>query len=380
MTASLRRFLSQGAFRKKPLFRAFCHTAAMRRFPGALTAVMLLCLAAAGQNPVETVPYTLHVYTDLVQIPTLVLSPTLRTLHQIDTQQFRVSLDAGPLFQPTHVRLEGDDPITLAILIDVSLDPKYLPESLGADIAALAPEMLHPEDHISIYALDCRLIRTAYNVPANAPGIEQDVDDALQLPDPHGKKGHAACARSLHLWNAMVAITSQLSNLPGRRVILAITGGLDGGSSLKWVDAKNFADDASVAIFGLPLPAYENSAVYRYREPQDEDAAQEDPFDMVCQLSGGLILRTRDRDLPQMLDRFVERVRGRYILEFPRPANTTTGRHSINVTMEGTHAFIRPAGIVVPVLNPAILDDPTTIPSDPSRTPQVGKRHILDPQ
>lgn len=352
----------------------------MRRFWGALPAVMLLCLAAVGQDPVETVPYKLHVYTDLVQIPTLVLSPTHGTLQQIDTRKFRVSLDSGPLFQPTHVRLEGDDPITLAILLDVSLDPKHLPKNLGADIAALAPGMLHPEDHISIYALDCSLIRTANNVPANSPEIEQDVDDALQLPNSHGKKGDSACAGSLHLWNALAAITLQLSDLPGRRVILAITSGVDGGSSLKWVDARNFADDASVAVFGLRLPVYQNSLVVQSLALQNGQFEQEDPFNIICQLSGGIILRTHGRELPQVLDKFVNRVRGRYILEFPRPANSTTGRHSILVTMKGTDDFIRPTGIAVPLLNRAILTDPTTIPSDPARTPKMGKRRMLNPQ
>jgi hypothetical protein len=44
-----------------------------------------------------------------------------------------------------------------------------------------------------------------------------------------------------------------------------------------------------------------------------------------------------------------------------------------------TDAFIRPAGISVPVVDPAVLADPTTVPSDPSSTPELGKRRVLTP-
>ena len=40
--------------------------------------------------------------------------------------QFRLSLDSGPTFQPTHVRMEGDDPISMAILIDTMVPKSEL--------------------------------------------------------------------------------------------------------------------------------------------------------------------------------------------------------------------------------------------------------------
>src|ERR1700761_5389946 len=64
--------------------------------------------------------FTLHAYTNLVQIPTLVLGKDLTQLPRIDEGRFFVSLDGGRKLRVTHARLEGDDPIALTILLDVS--------------------------------------------------------------------------------------------------------------------------------------------------------------------------------------------------------------------------------------------------------------------
>ena len=334
---------------------------------------MLFCLAAAGQSPQETVPYTLHVYTDLVQIPTLVLSPSRKTMPPIEAQQFRISLDSGPLFQPTHVRLEGEDPITLAILLDLSLDQRNLPKTLSKDIASLVPDSLHPTDRVSIYAVGCNLIRSANGIPADAGEIEHSIDSILQSSESHGKRGHSTCADSVRLWGALGVIAGQISSLPGRRVILAISSGYDGGDGVKWTDLKRFAAHESIAIFGISIPSYDAAERFRF-------SGREYLFNLVCELTGGLVMRPQKQELPQALSRFVELVRGRYILEFPRPVNAAAGSHDIEVTLDKTKAFIRSSGISFPLPDPAVLSDPTTVPSDTSRAPQLGKRRALKPQ
>lgn len=81
------------------------------------------------------------------------------------------------------------------------------------------------------------------------------------------------------------------------------------------------------------------------------------------------------------IHRFVTLVRERYIVEFPRPANATSGEHVKEIRISGEDYFIRPAGTSVPLPDPALLVDPTTVPSDPSLTPEVGKRRPMrEPQ
>ena len=105
----------------------------------------------------------------------------------------------------------------------------------------------------------------------------------------------------------------------------------------------------------------------------------EAPFNDVCQLSGGILLPTPAKDLGKQLAWAVKLIRGRYIVEFPRPVSTVGGHHSMEITISRSEAFIRPVGAEVPTDDPAILNDPTTVPPDLSRTPQLGNRKILTP-
>ena len=74
-------------------------------------------------------------------------------------------------------------------------------------------------------------------------------------------------------------------------------------------------------------------------------------------------------------ERFTEMLRERYVVEVPRPLNSTPGEHGIHVKIEKSEDdFIRPAGITVPLPDAALLADPTTVPSDPSLTPAMGTR------
>src|SRR5215469_15739200 len=122
----------------------------------ALTALGLLPLAAQnGQSTQDDNTSTLRVYPDLVQIPTLVLGKNHEAIPPVAESRFFVSLDGGPKFRVTHARLEGDDPISLAILLDVRQPEASLMGRIDDAIAGLAPLSLTARDQLSVYALDC---------------------------------------------------------------------------------------------------------------------------------------------------------------------------------------------------------------------------------
>ena len=98
----------------------------------------------------QTPVFTLKVYTNLVQVPTLVLDSDRQPLRRIDFQRFQVSLDGGKQFAPTHVRMEGADPLNVAILIDVGKHRTDLVGDLAGAMAEIATKELHPQDRISI--------------------------------------------------------------------------------------------------------------------------------------------------------------------------------------------------------------------------------------
>jgi hypothetical protein len=104
----------------------------------------------AAQTPENARPLTFHAYTKLVQVPTLVLARDFKPVARIDERRFFVSLDGGRKLRVTHARLEGDDPISLTILLDLSQSSPDTVFTADQAIASLAPLSLHTNDEVSI--------------------------------------------------------------------------------------------------------------------------------------------------------------------------------------------------------------------------------------
>ena len=333
-------------------------------------------MAQAEPKVVDGGVPTLHVYTNLIQIPTLVLGPNRERLEMpIAESRFSVSIDSGPWFPATHVRPEGDDPISLSILLDVSGDSSALMPKIADAISDLAPLSLHARDRVSIYVLNCSLSQALEDAPAEKEDLKRAVDSSLQIwSDRRQKKHEGDCKPSSRLWDALTAIIlDPVYHRPGRRVVLAITDGIDRASTSTWEYVRVVAQSAGVAIFGMvDVPLHLRGTWSR--SPEDE-------FNSVCELSGGMILTTNESDLPETLKRFTQTLRERYIVEFPRPLSFSPGEHGLHVKIEKSKEdFIRSAGVSLPIEDPTVRADPATVPSDPSRAPVEGSRKPMKPQ
>jgi hypothetical protein len=318
----------------------------------------------------EPVP-TLHVYTNSIQIPALVLGPEReRIAVPIAANRFSVSIDSGSWFPVTHVRREEGDPISLSILLDMRGGAGDFMPKIEDVIADLAPSALHAKDHVSIYVLGCDLMRSLNDAPADATQLKLGVKRALKF---WTAQKNVSCLQQDHLWDALAFLAGQLYQLPGWRVILAVSQGGDNGSKHTWNEARSYLQDTGVAVFGMShvFPYYANHtppASMRYRE---------DFFSLVCELSGGLVFRTSVLSFAETMKTFVTMVRDRYIVEFPRPSNATPGPHGMRVKIaKGDTDFIRAAGITVPLQDPAVLADPATVSAGPKEAPEIGDRHI----
>jgi hypothetical protein len=105
------------------------------------------CGWAQQASPTNDAPITtLHVYTNLMQVPTLVLSQTHKEMTLVPLERFRLSLDSGPPVPPTHVRVEGDDPISMAILVDTMVPKSELLPRVQEAVAGLARGSLGTQD------------------------------------------------------------------------------------------------------------------------------------------------------------------------------------------------------------------------------------------
>ena len=338
--------------------------------------------AQQSAQSLPTEPYVLHVYEDLVQVPALILTSGLRPLARpLTKDHIFISLDSGPRFHPVHMHIEGDEPISLALLVDASDSKDPLLPQLRLGMASLAQTSLNVQDNVSVFTADCRLIRSGLDLPANPNELQSAIQRGFDAPTLHlGKK--PSCAHSIHLWDDAALVMQSMESLPGRKVLLVLSNGEDYGSSTSWNAVREYADLKSIAVFGLRdithLPDGEQfDRIARgntmfYGAP---DAA-EDPYSQLCELTGGVLLQIRGKQLAESLQNILAMVRGRYILEFPRPDNNTPGGHSIDVTVPSLRTYITTAGVVITLPDPSRRNDPTTVPS--SASPAImGKRRVL---
>ena len=350
-------------------------------------AALLLQLAPRPVHAQDPAPYTLHVYTNLIQVPTLVVTDELKQLPPIPLKDFNISLDGGSTFRPSRMHREGDDPIDLAILLDASGDQNILIKNIGATLDTLIPSYLHPEDHVSIFALDCTLIRSFDDLPANAANLHLGVTAALASPILHGTKTRSACANHLHLWDAMVRISVDLANRPGRRVLLVVSDGRDTESTVKWHDVMRTLSSGSIATFALQdtfqfsnrFDASVSTTHSDLSVASAEKLSPEELFRQICQSNGGTVLPTPRAYLKRNLQNIVTMLRSRYILEFPRANNSEAGQHNIEVTVPNSKAFIAITGVIVPLPDAKVLADPTTVPTATPSPAIFGNHRPLEP-
>jgi hypothetical protein len=305
---------------------------------------------------------TLHAYANLIQIAALVLNKDQAVIKDVPEHSFSLSLDRGRRFQPSHVRVEGDDPISLAIVMDVSGEEDSLLMWIDGALAQLAERSLRPGDRVALYAVNCTWKRSEVGMPVSADGIRADVRRLLQEA---GRDRGTECGAKPHLWDALEEATRALSDSPARRVILAVTDGRDAGSERRWHQAQMYAQFRGVAIFGLT-----DGYLYQKRP-------REDPYQSICWANGGAILTTRPEDLNKDMQRFMEMVRGRYIIDFPRASNATGGLHSLDVKIAHVRAVIRFAAGPYRVAAKQERQDPSMVPGSGVPKPEQGGRRKL---
>jgi hypothetical protein len=227
---------------------------------------------------------------------------------------------------------------------------------------------------VTIYTLHCGLLRTLNDEPADPETLERVMVRSLE---DWKIKPARRCVEKLHLWDSIAVAAIHLEELPGRRVILAITDGEDHGSKYPWQEVAEALQQRAVTLFGLRMldPAV-NISIPRSHGGMTTTTVgtpSQDNFGTLSEMSGGMVLAVDQWNFARQLASVPALLRGRYILEFPRPGNSTAGQHLIDVKVAKSMAFIRCSGITVPLPDPAVLADPNTLPNDLSKTPEAGK-------
>ena len=327
--------------------------------------------AASTQPPAQAYPAPLlRVSTNLIQIPVMVLSTSLEPLAApIASNRFSISFNGGSPFQPKFVRREGDEPIQLAIFLDVRHPQEALLPKMDETIANLAPAFLHSRDHVSVYAVDCASIVAVEDVPAIPVQLKRAVDTALsRLTARQQLKQKSACVANARLWDLLAQVTTRLSTQSGWRAILAVTDGDPGKSKQTPHGLETLAAHDQVAIFALDpsLTEFDLLSItspLNYYAPNSVTAIGSN-LSTVCELTGGALLTPDTSSVAKRMQQVSQMLRDRYILEFPRSSKLIVGDNIISVRIDKSSALIRPAGDGVPSTDEAFMPDSAPVLAD----------------
>jgi hypothetical protein len=251
----------------------------------------------------------------------------------------------------------------LAIVIDGGGSVQELVSPFANALASLAPDDLRPQYHFLMYATDCALVGSKANIVATAATLHAAVDAVTLYPRLHGERKKPACGSHRRLLDSVATALHRLSTLPGRRVLLLLSSGVDYSSKSTWDDNSRFAGQHGITIVGLDDVYNEQATSIGAVQPGHADS-----FQRVCADNGGVVLLSDAGNLAGNLHRMLDLLRSRYILEFPSGADRRTGIHNIGITIERKPALIvRTTGVTISAIDASILDDPNTVPSAPSQ-------------
>jgi hypothetical protein len=357
---------------------------------GLLRAAEVLGQSPPAAQPMEmTVPMdgdgppTLHAYANLIQIPVLVLSAGRLTVPVIKPERFSLSIDNGPRYQPTHVRPEGADPISLTIVLDFVGTASELMPKISEAIDRATPQGLTPRDHVSLMVMQCNLSDVIEDMPAEPGLLQPKISQAVKTWAARDRS--KPCEEDTHLWDALAMATLRLSDLPGHRVIIAVTDGVDRGSQHTAMELAAEMQTYAVTTFGIrpaetdqTMTSLVGKTIMTVQSSMGQMTTQY-PLQAISELSGGMTLQADRLNAGKQIAHVPELVRGRYILEFPRPSNATEGGHKFDVKVAKSDDFVRASGVTFPLVDPKIAADPTTLPNDPALTPKLGKSKAPPP-
>jgi hypothetical protein len=351
--------------------------------PSPLTAQQDTSLPPPDNLPTET----LHVYTNRMQFPTLLIDKQEHPIAHTKLKDFDITLDSGKSFHPSGMHIEGDDPLAIAVLLDLSGSERNILNELPTALDALVPQWLHPQDRLYFYALDCRLIGLPAAVPVDAAAIRSGLASISNAPV-HSRNEAQACPEHPRLWDAIGSVSHDLAKLPARHVLLVISRGRSHDSVTTRAAMNEAINFDGVTVFGIRdiLEYFADHGIQTGVTGEVRRASRNPTFelngeDRMLELSlrsGGFILDLIPGTLTERLRELIDLLRGRYVLEFARPDKNFVGWHAMEVKVPGV-PFVLATGTSAPVADNSILQAPDTVPVKPSPA-VVGDRNVLPPE
>ena len=271
---------------------------AHRSIPSVLAAFALLSaiLVVGGDAQTDSLPgiATIHVSTDVIEVPVLAFKPPFRRVSGLLSEDFLIRLDGGSSFHPRYVHVEGLEPLSLGVLVDAEVrDTKILSVSLQNGMRHLSPDFVSDIDRWSVYLSGCRLVRTMnygqiHSSTNRDPWMEAFSTSSFQA----ASQGDSTCHPPA-VDQAIGAGIAQLALTFGWRVLLVLVNENQKIAIHALDDLRAKAAAGGVTLFVIRYPD-------RASFPKATDA-ETDGFHLLSSSLGGISVFSSFEDLGKSL-------------------------------------------------------------------------------
>jgi VWFA-related protein len=221
----------------------------MRLIPTAI-----LVLAIRGQTCAQAVPggeaaAAIKVDVDLVNVLCNVYDKRGALVNDLNQDDFEVREDGKPQ-EIRYFARETNLPLTVGLLLDVSGSVKRFVDTEKETAARFLKDVLRPEDHALLVGFASTVILWQ-DFTSSVPALEAALARLRAIPF-RGLPAEGQPMPSTLLYDAIYGTAHQrLKGVPGRKVLVIISDGLDNGSQKKLEEAVAAAQSTNTIVYGI---------------------------------------------------------------------------------------------------------------------------------
>jgi VWFA-related protein len=257
-------------------------------------------------------------------------------IHGLTPTDFEVK-EEGHSVPVRYLRTDHDVPLSVALLVDVSLSQNGMLPIYADAVRSLKSELTPGRDRVSIFTF------------GHSVDLVSDWQDAALLEPAKIEnltpqsgtvmvKGSKLLRGGTLLFDALSQAVSNIRSLEGRKAMLVLTDGVDEGSKTL---SATVAHDAQMANASVSALEFDPHGVLGYLA--FPNLAMKSAYDGLSRISdgtGGVFLHAIHGKEQQQMQNIVDLLKEQYILEFT-PLGSQPGFHSVTISVVSKDARVR---------------------------------------
>jgi VWFA-related protein len=221
----------------------------MRAIPTLMLVLAIPCQTCAQPAPEDQPSQAIKVDVDLVNVLCNVYDKRGALVTDLSREDFEVRED-GRQQQLRYFARETNLPLSVALLVDVSGSVRRFVELEKDTAGRFFREILRPEDQALLIGFGSRMILWQ-DFTSSAPVLEGALARLHAIPF-RGLPPTGQPMPGTLLYDAIYGTAHQkLQGIPGRKVLVVISDGLDNGSVKKLEEAVAAAETTNTIVYGI---------------------------------------------------------------------------------------------------------------------------------